>query len=93
MVAFPTVKSFCGCCNLRVPCIVMAVLRMIIYIIAVLAFLYFFVFLPAVFQGKQNRYWKGGQIEILIRVLTFVVSVNVFVTILFILGVKSVRLA
>ncbi len=91
MVGIPTVKSFCGCCELRIPCIVLASIRMIVYIAGVLAYLYFFVFLDAVFREKPNRAFKDDQVEILIRVLFFVLSVNTFVTILFIVGVKSVR--
>lgn len=87
----PTAKSFCGCCHLRVPCIVLASLRMVMYIIAVLAYLYFFVFLDAVFKEKPNRTFKDDQVEILIRVLFFVVCVNIVVTVLFIVGVKAVR--
>lgn len=91
MVAIPTVKTFCGCCDLKIPCIVMAILRLIVYIISVLAYLYFFVVLEIIFREKQNRYFRDGQVDVLIRVLVFVVSVNIFVTILFIIGVKSVR--
>lgn len=91
MGGIPTVKSFCGCCDLKVPCIVMASLRMIGYIAAVLAYLYFFVFLEYVFRDKQNRTFKEEQVELLIKVLVFVVSVNTFVSILFIVGVRSVR--
>lgn len=91
MVAIPTVKTFCGCCDLKIPCIVMAILRLIVYIISVLAYLYFFVVLEIIFRDKQNRYFRDEQVDVLIRVLVFVVSVNIFVTILFIIGVKSVR--
>lgn len=91
MVGIPTVKSFCGCCELKIPCIVIAVLRLIIHIGAVFAYLYFFVFLDMVFREKQNRNFKDDQLDILIRVLVFVVSVNIVVTILFIVGARSVR--
>lgn len=91
MDAFLRVKSFCGCCDLRVPCIVMAVLRMILYIIGVLMYLYYFVFLDFIFKDKENRNFNDDQVEVLIRILVFIVSVNIFVSVLFILGVKSVR--
>lgn len=91
MVGIPTVKSFCGCCELRVPCIVLALIRMIVYIAGVLAFLYFFVFVDGIFKSEQNRHFKPDQVGTIIRILFFVVSVNTLVSILFIVGVKSVR--
>lgn len=42
VVAIPTVKSFCQCCELKVPCIVIASFRIIGCIIAI--FVYFFPF-------------------------------------------------
>lgn len=91
MAAIPTVKSFCGCCELKVPCIVLASIRMVVYIAAVLAYLYFYVVLHLVFKDQQNRKFKDDQVDIVITILFFVVSVNTFVSILFIMGVKSVR--
>lgn len=64
---------------------------MVMYIIAVLAYLYFFVFLEGVFKEEQNRTYKGDQVEILIKVLFFVLCVNIVVTVLFIVGVRAVR--
>lgn len=90
MVAIPTVKSFCGCCELKIPCIVIAVLRLIAYIFAVLTYLYLFVFLDMAFKEKQNRYFKEEQAEILIKVLAFAVGVNTFVSIFFIVGARVV---
>lgn len=90
MVAFPTVKSFCCCCELRIPCIVVALLRMVLYILGVLLILYAF-FLDMVFKQKENRPFTEEQTALILRLLFFVTSINIFVSILFVIGVKSVR--
>lgn len=44
MVAIPTVNSFCGCCDLKVACVIIASSRFIIYTIAILVYFVLFFF-------------------------------------------------
>lgn len=63
---------------------------MVLYILGVLLTLYFF-FLDMVFKQKENRSFTEEQTVLILRLLFFVMSVNIFVSVLFVIGVKSVR--
>lgn len=102
MVAIPTVNSFCGCCDLKVACVVIASLRIIgsIIIILVYLFLLFIIGADSIKSDTENRAESGsdptdGVIEVLLYVwliVQFVVAVvNILCAYWFIRGVTSVK--
>lgn len=102
MVAIPTVKSFCGCCDLKVACVVIASLRIIgsIIVILIYSFLFFLLGTDSIKSETENRAESGsaptdGVIEVLLYVWLIIQCVvgvvNILCSYWFIRGVTSVK--
>lgn len=100
MVTVPRVRSFCGCCDLKTACIVIAALKIIGCITAILVYLIGFFIVDEVLKDKEkddedvHDAKKLKIVEIIVYICLIVAFVIAVVTILysywFIRGIVSV---
>lgn len=103
MVSVPTVRSFCGCVDLKTACIAFAVIRIVISIIVLIVLLFVFVILEdeTVEASDQSSNTSSGNkaafglIEFLyaayIIIAAAVMVINILVSYWFIKGITTVR--
>ncbi len=97
MSEFPTVKYFCGCCDLKVSCIAIASFRMITAIIVFAVVLIPILVSLCVKEHSASKRHRDEFpiIEFLLFMYGFiqylVIFINIFASYNFILGVTSVR--
>lgn len=100
MVQIPTVKTFCGCCDLKTSCIIIAVIQLVAatILLAVMLFMAFFTGL-AVGQSETSSN-KDQEVEkgfvalfvfILFCLLIPLCALNILVCYWFIRGITMVR--
>ncbi|XP_037040542.1 uncharacterized protein LOC119077432 [Bradysia coprophila] len=98
MVAVPTVRTFLGCVDLRVACLVIAAIRLVISVVALVALLLVFLItedaaVEASNEAKEDDKTAYGFLEFMIAVYSAILAVvlitNLLVTYWFIQGVTS----
>lgn len=105
MAAIPTVKTFCGCCDLKTACVVIAWFRIAGAVIAILVYLFLFAFFKYLFDesDKENieseRDEDEKNLEIALKAIVYIALafklvlavINICFSYLFIQGANSVR--
>lgn len=102
MIAVPTVKSFLGCVDLKVACIVFAAIRMVVSIIVLIVLAFVFLIMEDTAVKTHNstlfnpnrRSFRFLQFLIAVYVLiaAVVIVINILATYWFIKGATSVKL-
>ncbi|XP_037047464.1 uncharacterized protein LOC119082161 [Bradysia coprophila] len=74
MVSIPTVKTFCGCCDLKIPCIVIALFRMVVCIITFIILIVAFMvtgYAVGIIENKQLEHEEDREAVKVIAALIF----------------------
>lgn len=97
MVAVPTVKSFCGCCDLKVPCIVLAALRFSLFVVFFIAIILYFLIFGFIFYNGSDDI-KTERLGIMVALVFIwpilvlpIILINIIFSYWFIRGAVSVR--